>query len=396
MKDSSLYFTEIQSVFSSGMNCGIKPEKLDLCYFYIPNCFSTSAVFTKNKFCADSVNFTRDNIGKNPLKAFIVNSGNANAVTKTAREANNEIAKCVSSLLNIKESEVGIASTGIIGVELDHKKITTSLSNTLTNPKKNDGNLAAKAILTTDLVEKSVHIEKEIAGKKIIISGISKGSGMIAPNMATMLAFVFTNIKVPKNILDEFLINAVNDSFNMISVDTDTSTNDMLVAFSAEEEELDFSDAKIKKEFYDLFLKVNIELAKKIVEDGEGATKLIEAEVINSENKEEAKKIAKSIIDSPLVKTAIHGEDPNWGRIAMAIGKIEDTNINPQLVDIYIQETLIFSKGFPVSFDTNQLKNKLKDKLIVIKVDLSNGCATSKAWGCDLTHGYIDINVDYN
>ena len=390
------FFTNIKGIYSSAINCGIKEGKLDLTYIYIPDCYASAGVFTKNKFAADCVYFNKENIKANNLKAFVINSGNANAVTKNGRLANNEIANFVAKKLNIKKEEVGIASTGIIGKELPYENILSGLNSLLDNPAKHDGELSSKAIMTTDLVPKSVYLEKDIAGKKVIVSGIAKGSGMISPNMATMLGFVFTNVKIPKALLQEMLSVITDETYNMVSVDTDTSTNDMVLAFATDEIELDFSNQTTKDEFKNLFKEVNLCLAKKIARDGEGATKLIEVEVLGAETFDDARKIAKSVVDSPLVKTAIHGADANWGRIIMAIGKVDNTNVEVAKVNLQLQGVQILKNGFPVEFNKLEVTNKLKEENIFIKINLSLGEFSSKAWGCDLSHKYIDINVDYN
>ena len=389
------YFTEIEGVFAGGLNCGIKSGKMDLAFFYVPESYSSAGVFTTNKFAADCVNFNRENISKG-IKFFVVNSGNANAVTKHAREANNKIAKKAAELLSISESEVGIASTGIIGVELPYEKIISGLEVALKNPKIKSGDLAAKAILTTDTIEKSVFYEAEVAGQKLQIGGICKGAGMISPNMATMLGFVFTNLKISSQDLQASLKTAVDKSFNMVSVDTDTSTNDMVIAISSGTLEADLSDKKIQETFDKLLQQACEDLAKMIARDGEGATKLLEAKVRGASSQKEADLVAKSVINSPLIKTAVHGADPNWGRIIMAIGKVPDTNIVAEKVAVRLQNVKVLEHGFPVAFDRAYLIAELKKESIQIDINLNIGDFEATAWGCDLTHGYIDVNVAYN
>lgn len=390
-------FTDLDNVFGSAIHCGIKQEGLDLAYIHVPTAVASAGVFTQHKFKASSVSYTKKCLKNHTLKAMIINSGNANAVTGKEGEANTRaMAKKVAGYLNLAPKEVGVASTGIIGVQLPMAKIDAGLTSLFQKKEQTNGTLVAEGILTTDLVPKQVWVEQKIGKKNIVISGITKGSGMIAPNMATTLGFLVTNVNIDSLSLNTCLTQAIDDSYNMMSVDTDTSTNDMVVCFATGQHKIAKHDPEQLAEFQTLLTKACQLLAIEIAKDGEGATKLITATVSQAVSKKDAQTIAKLVIDSPLVKTAIHGEDPNWGRLLMAIGKNPDVKMNPDKVTVYIGEYMLVKAGIPVAVDRDKVKQELakKDVSIHVQCGLGNGSAT--AWGCDLTKGYIDINTEYN
>jgi glutamate N-acetyltransferase / amino-acid N-acetyltransferase len=389
--------TDLEGVYANAVAAGIKADGLDLAYIHVPNAVSCAGVFTQHKFSASSVSYTKRCIKHNILKAIVINSGNANAVTgKQGQLDTKTIAKNVASKLNIHSSQVGVASTGIIGKKLPMKKVEQGLTELLSKQNPKNAEAVSRAILTTDLVSKTTFIEKKVGKKTISIAGITKGSGMIAPNMATTLGFLVTNASLPQDVLQRCLNAAVKVSYNMVSVDTDTSTNDMLLCFATGQYKINSTDKLSLDSFQDALNIAAIDLAKQIVKDGEGATKLIQVDVVNAVSVQMAQKMAKLVIDSPLVKTAIHGEDPNWGRIVMAIGKDTSIKLNPEKVSIKIGDFTIFSKGSPVNFDRTDLKKELAKSTIFIIIDCAIGNANATAWGCDLTKGYIDINTDYN
>jgi glutamate N-acetyltransferase/amino-acid N-acetyltransferase len=260
---------------------------------------------------------------------------------------------------------------------------------------RKQGHEAAKAIMTTDLIAKEVYLEEEIDGKKIVIAGIAKGSGMIAPNMGTMLAFFVTNAYCNPSELNAFLQAAVWESFNMVSVDNDTSTNDMALLFATGSKHQQFDSKKDRDKFQALLTKACVVLARLMAQDGEGAEHLIEVEVVGAAKKADAKKIALNVVNSPLVKTALHGADPNWGRIIAAAAKEPTIKLNTKKVELYMQDQLIFINEQGVDFDRENLIELLKQKEIKIKLNLNLGSKTATAWGCDLTKGYIDINTCY-
>ena len=389
--------TDIDGVYGSGVNCGLKKEKLDLAYIFVPEVYSTAAVFTKNKFIAPCLEYTKKILNKKNCKAVIINSGNANAATgKQGLKNAKKTSEIAAPLLSVKPSEVAIASTGIIGVQLPMEKIEAGLSELLKNPLVKNANLVAEAIKTTDLITKEVYVQEVIDGAEIVVAGVAKGSGMIAPNMGTMLAFLVTNAKISSKNLKSFLKESVDESFNMVSVDNDTSTNDMALLFSTGATELNLNSISTIKAFQNLLTRANVELARLIALDGEGAEHLIEITVEGSAKKKEARKLALNVVNSPLVKTAVHGADPNWGRILAALGKDPDLKVKPHLVDLYLQDFQIINKGEIVSFSKDEIVAALKQKEVKIKIDLNIGKGKAIAWGCDLTKGYIDINAKYN
>ena len=272
------------------------------------------------------------------------------------------------------------------------EKLEAGLDSLLANPEVRDGEAAAQGILTTDTcIKQSFHEDGEYQ-----VAGVAKGSGMIAPNMATMLGFVFTNVAVSPEYLQGQLSKVVASTFNMISVDTDTSTSDMVLALSTGNEPFDETDLQQVKRFNNLLFAVCKELALHIVRDGEGASRLIEVQVKGASTEKDAKAIALSIVNSPLVKTAVHGADPNWGRIIMAVGKVEGVEVDPERIDVLFQETTVLSAGVPAEVNRDALAEKMKVPTVHIDVDLHLGQEMATAWGCDLTKGYIDINTCYN
>jgi len=389
--------TTISGVYAGSVAAGIKPGRDDLAYIYVPNAVASAGVFTTNKFKAACVTYTQKLMKRHTVKAVIINAGNANAATgdvgiRNAKRTGSRAAK----RLNIPATEVAVSSTGIIGVQLPIDKIEAGLDTLLANPYQVDGMAAANAIMTTDLVPKHAYAEAIIGNKRIQVAGIAKGSGMIEPNMATMLGFVVTNARLDRAQLATHLKAAVDDSFNQISVDSDTSTNDMVLAFATGDHDVSPHDPEAVAAFRRLLTTVCQDLAKAIARDGEGATKLIELNVAGAASRSDARKIGKSVINSPLVKTAIHGADPNWGRVAAAIGKTPDVKINPDKVTIRFASTTVFEAGAPIDFDRELVSDALRRSTVVIDITLGLGSGRAQLWGCDLTKGYIDINTDYS
>jgi glutamate N-acetyltransferase/amino-acid N-acetyltransferase len=291
---------------------------------------------------------------------------------------------------------VGVASTGIIGVPLPIRKVEEGIELLTAIPLSKNGDLLAEAILTTDLCVKQVTLREKIGKKNITITGITKGSGMIAPNMATTLSFIVTNADIPSNFLQVFLNKAIEMSLNMMSVDTDTSTNDLALLFSTGEYKFSIKNSKECQQFQDLLTQVCIKLSQLIAKDGEGARCVIHCQVINAASVKDAKMLAKSVIDSPLVKTAIHGANPNWGRVASALGKVEDVKLNPNKVSISFSNICVFKNGKPIEFNKENVSKEMKKEDVFILIDLNLGKSSASAWGCDLGKGYIDINTTYS
>lgn len=389
---------------AAGFFAGIRKKKDDMAIIYSEVPATCAAVFTKNTVKAAPLLLDMEILKRTELiQALVVNSGNANACTgKKGMEDAKAMVETVEDVLNLEKDKVLVASTGVIGVNLPIEKITNSikenykkLGSTLEHSEK-----VAEAILTTDTFTKKSVVEIEIDGKKVVVAGISKGSGMIHPNMGTMLAFVTTDINISHELLDELLKETTEDSYNMISVDGDTSTNDILIVLANEmagNKKITKKDENYYK-FKEAFDHVNLSLAKQIIKDGEGAGKFIEANVKGAKTKEDARKLAKSVISSSLVKAAFFGEDANWGRIICALGyteidfDLDKTNINIQNADRVIQ---LLENGAPLDFDEEKALEVLKMDEIKINILFEEGNQEATAWGCDLSYDYVKINASY-
>ena len=384
------------------IKAGIKSKtREDVTLVVFKDLANVATVLTKSKTCAPNINWLKKIKKNGKAKALFINSGNANAYTgKKGYQNVLKIVQILAKIFNCKEDNILVSSTGVIGEQLPIEKILNALPlMSKRNYKNNQSWLSfAKAIMTTDTFPKGYYKQTFINKKKYNIIGVCKGSGMIAPNMATMLAFIFTDLELPLSQLNRMLNSAIEKSFNNITVDGDTSTNDMVSFFSIKKRQSNAS-VLLDKNSFNKFQRdldeVAIELAKQIVIDGEGAKKLIEIEVKRAKNNSEAKNVALSIANSLLVKTAIAGEDANWGRIIMAIGKSSAT-VNQKRISIQIGKHLIINKGeLSENYSEKELTRYLKKNEIVITIDLSLGVGNSKVWTCDLTKKYIDINADY-
>lgn len=391
--------------YAIGGHSGIKKSKKDLAIVYTIKSAKVGAVFTKNLVKAAPLKWNMMMLNqRNEFRAIIINSGNANACTGVIGDKNVELmAKTLAECLEIPKESVLVASTGVIGVQLPIEKICDGIkkfSKMLGN--SNEESLkAAEAIMTTDTHPKQVAIEFKIGGKNVRIGGMAKGAGMIHPNMATMLAFITTDINISSELLQQALTETVENSYNMISVDGDTSTNDMVIimanGMASNKEIIDEND-----DYYRIFKLalnfVNKYLAVEIVKDGEGASKLIIANVKGASSKRDAKLISKAIVTSNLVKAAIYGEDPNWGRILAAMG-YSGAKFDPSSVTIKFingkNEATVFDQGFPISIELNIIKKIMKSKEIIIEINLKEGNEKAIAWGCDLTPEYVKINSQY-
>lgn len=386
--------TDLAGVFGEGIHCGIKPKKKDLAFIYVKDAIASAGCFTLSHYAAPSIGYTKKLLKTNVLKAVIVNSGNANAATgEQGLKDCKEMGKLLADKLGLRRGEVGVASTGIIGKPMPMDVVRAGVA-ALDAQAKNTPSIA-EAILTTDLSLKVVSRTKKVGKKNITVSGVAKGSGMIAPNMGTMLAYIVTDATMSSAELQAFLSESVSESFNMVSVDGDTSTNDMVLAFATGEKKFKVDAIIEKKIFQNLLTAVCIDLAKMIARDGEGATRLIEVNIIGASTRAEANKIALNVVNSPLVKTAIHGADPNWGRVLAAAAKDPALKCNPKKVSLSFNEKRVIEDGELIIKDRSELSAVMNTDTIVIDLDLNLAHGRATAWGCDLTHGYVDINTAY-
>ncbi len=383
---------------AAGVHAGLRYTKKDLGVIVCDVPAACAAVYTQNVFQAAPLQVTKQSIAvENKLQAVIVNSAYANACTgEQGLKDAYEMRKLCAEAFGLPEYLVAVASTGVIGECLPMENIRASI------PKlKPTAQLAGAvdfqtAILTTDLVMKKTCYETVIDGQVVTVAGAAKGSGMIHPNMATMLAFITTDANVPSDVLQDALRSITNVSFNQITVDGETSTNDMVIVMAsglAGNEPLSPQHPDWEN-FYEALRQTCEHLAKQIARDGEGATKLIEARVKGAKTDEEAKWAAKHIVGSNLVKTAVYGADANWGRIIGAIGHSGAT-INPDCVDVWIGSIQMLKQSQPVPFSEEEAKAALMEDVVVITVDLHVGNGEGIAWGCDLTYDYIKINASY-
>ncbi len=387
----------IESVKTAGVSAGIKSKGKDLGLIYLPENSVCAAVFTQNRIKASPVVYDAELLKRNRnIRAVIVNSGNANACNSNGFEAIENIVSELSSKLEIEKDQVFVASTGIIGEDLPYEKIISSMDELIGSLGKNSESFA-KAIMTTDTYTKECAIKCSPGGSPFCIGGVAKGAGMIHPNMATMLAFIVTDIKIDAQMLDKALKHAVNHSFNRISVDGDTSTNDTVFIASTNEanNETITDENELYRAFEDNLTHMCTRLAKMIVRDGEGATKLAEVIVVGAEKPEDAENIARSIANSLLVKTALFGSDPNWGRIVDAVG-YSDATVNPDKLKVFIGEHLVFENGKKAQTDREALNRYMRNKDIRILVDVGVGTSTFNMWFSDISYEYVKINAEYH
>lgn len=378
--------------------------RTDMALIYSEKPCKTAGTFTTNVVKAAPVKWDQQVVESGvKSQVVIVNSGIANACTgQEGMEYCKETAEKAAEVLGVESVGVLVGSTGVIGMQLPMERIKKGVELLAQSKEKSRqaGNLAAKAIMTTDTVEKEVAVQLEIGGKTITIGGMAKGSGMIHPNMCTMLAYITTDAVITKKALQKALREDVEDTYNMISVDGDTSTNDTVLLLAngkAKNEKIHIGTPE-----YQLFVEalhyVNETLAKKMAGDGEGATALFEVRVVNAKTKKQAKTLAKSVICSNLTKAAIAGHDANWGRILCAMG-YSGAMFNPEKVDLYIESKAgklqLIQNGVALDYSETKATEILSQPEMTATADIKEGVEAASAWGCDLTHGYIDINADY-
>lgn len=383
---------------AAGIHCGLKHKKKDLAILVSDVPASVAGVFTTNAVQAAPLKITKEVVyTTQKIQAMIVNSGNANACTgKQGVKDAQTMQALTADKLGIAANLVGVCSTGVIGEIMNMEPVASGIAQL--EPKDNLESAIdfAQAILTTDTVMKNTSYSTIVDGQEIIVAGVAKGSGMIEPNMATMLGFITTDANIESDVLQAALSEITNQTFNAITVDGDTSTNDTVVVMAngvAGNHSLTFAHPDWHNFYYTLKT-VAEDLAKMIAKDGEGATKLIEVEVAGAVSDDEARKIAKTVVGSPLVKTAVFGCDANWGRIIAAVG-YSGATVDPDKITIQIGGATMVENGEPIAFSEDELIQILKMHEVKIFVSLGIGEGKGHAWGCDLTYDYVQINASY-
>lgn len=395
--------TAAKGFTASGIHVGIRKnrEKKDLALVWSEKPCSAAAVYTTNQVKGQPLIVTKEHLADGKAQAIIVNAGNANTCTGEAGiAAARRMAALVSQWMGIPATDVVVASTGVIGQQLDVGIIETGMEQLVAGLSRTGNIDAREAITTTDTVKKEVAVQFELGGRMVSIGAMAKGSGMIHPNMATMLSFITTDCAISPAMLQKALSASVERTYNRVSVDGDTSTNDMVVVLAngmadnppIETEGPDF------RTFYEALTWLNIQLARMIAKDGEGATKLIECTVEGASDEAKAVELAKGVIRSSLVKTAVFGADANWGRILCALGYTRK-DFDPAKVDVAFESASgyieVCKNGAPLSFNEEKAKKILSYQEVTIYVSLNEGAAQATAWGCDLTYEYVRINGDY-
>ena len=391
--------TSAKGFRAGGVYCGVKPygaDKLDLGLLYSEVRATAGAVFTKNKVTAPAILVDRDYLKDRHAQAVVVNSGIANvAVGEQGRVDAVEMSKLAGNKLGITTEDVLVASTGVIGVELPMARIRTGMEDI--EVREDGGTLMARAIMTTDTHPKEIAVSFDAGdGTHAVVGGIAKGAGMVHPDMATMLSFITTDATVESAFLQTALEEAVDKSFNMISIDGDTSTSDTvaILANGMAGNEPITAEHPGGAIFCDALTRVCIFLAKQIARDGEGATKLIEIVIEKARTLEEARKAARIISTSMLVKSAIHGNDPNWGRLMAALGRT-GAYIEESKTDLFINDIFMLNNGTPVPYYEDAVSRSLDQEDVSIKLVLNVGEASATAWTCDLSEEYVTFNSEY-
>lgn len=391
----------IEGIRLATTHAGIKANgKTDLVLIEIAEGSSVSAVFTKNAFCAAPVHVAKANLAVTPSRYLLINSGNANAGTGQLGMQSAQVScQAVAEVAQVSQHAVLPFSTGVIGAQLNTDCIKKALPQLHQSLKKDAWFEAARGIMTTDTVAKVISKQVMIDGQTVTVTGMAKGSGMIRPDMATMLSYIATDAAVEQSVLDTMLINAVEQSFNRISVDGDTSTNDACVLMAtaqAGNEAISDFESESAQQLYQVIADISQHLAHAIVRDGEGATKFITIDVQQGLSSEECKQVAYTIAHSPLVKTAFFASDPNWGRILAAVGRSGLTDFDLSKVDIYLDDICLIKDGEPaVGYTEEQGQEVMNQDEITIRVCLARGEANETVWTCDFSYDYVKINAEY-
>ena len=399
MKQIDGGITAVPGVQAAGIHAGIKQNELkDLALIVTDKPAAAAGVFTKNSVTAAPVLVCRQHLSDPTAQAIIINSGNANACTGELGMSNaKRMAADTAEKLGIDEHLVLVSSTGVIGQQLPIDKIEDGIQVAVNTLSKNGGSAAAEAIMTTDTHPKSTAVEIDIDGKPVRIGGIAKGSGMIAPNMATMLSYLTTNVNINSETLQSALNQVADNTYNLLTVDTDRSTNDTVIILStcgAENAEIVQSEGENYEAFCEGLQFVCTELVKMLARDGEGATKLVEVVVTNAKDRSDAEKAARAVAESPLVKTAVFANDANWGRIMMAIGK-SGAEFDPYQVDVLLGDYTLVKNGMDSGYDEEKATQLFDNDPVRITIDLHAGDTDITMWTCDYSYDYIRINADY-
>ena len=402
MKIISGGVTAAKGFKANGVHCGIRKNKTkrDLALIVSDVKATAAAVYTTNLVKGAPLTVTKNHIADGFAQAVICNSGNANTCNANGIEVAENMSTLVADCLNLDAKDVVVASTGVIGQPLDITPIKNGLPSLAEGLSYEGSPEAAEAIMTTDTVSKEVAVEFEVGGKVCRMGGIAKGSGMIHPNMATMLVFITTDAKISADMLQKALSNDIQNTFNMVSIDGDTSTNDMVTVLAnglAENDEI-VSEGKDFDEFMKALNTITVSLCRMIAGDGEGATKLLECIVKGAKNLDTAKTVAKSVICSSLLKSAMFGADANWGRVLCAIG-YSGADVDVTKIDMAFKSEKgilpVCKDGSGIEFSEEKAKEILLEKEIEISIDLNSGDYSASSWGCDLTYDYVKINGDY-
>jgi glutamate N-acetyltransferase/amino-acid N-acetyltransferase len=386
--DAPLMPMQPQGFLAAAKNVGIKDDTLDMTVIFSSVRARAAAMFTRNRFPGAPVIVGREHIADGFAQAIVVNSKNANVATGQ-RGIDDALATChlVAGELGIDSRDVLPFSTGVIGRHLPMDRIRTGLRGIGAELRPNNLELAARAIMTTDMYPK--YTSRRVG--PAVVAGIAKGAGMIEPNMATMLAYLMTDAELLPEVIRPMLQRVVDRSFNAVSIDTDTSTSDTVVLMAN-----GLAGPVDQQAFEAALIEVAEHLAREIARNGEGASKLITVQVTGAKTPPQAKLVAKAVVNSPLVKTAVYGCDPNWGRVVMAVGKcFDEPEIEPARVTIRFGSTAVFERGAPVECELEALQKYLGLPEVEIGVDLGIGDASSRVWGCDLTEGYVKENAYY-
>ena len=399
MKQIEGGITSVQGVRAAGVHAGIKAaDAKDMTLIVTDTPAAAAGVFTKNSVTAAPVILCREHLNDGQAQAVIINSGNANACTGEVGMANaRRMAAATAEQLGVDADLVLVSSTGVIGQQLPMDKIESGIQIAANALSTQGGSDAAEGIMTTDTHPKSVSIEVEIDGAPVRIAGIAKGSGMIAPNMATMLSYLTTDARINAETLQTALNRVVDDTYNLLTVDTDRSTNDTVLILAtgcAGNTDIVEAAGENYEAFCDGLLFVCTELVKMLARDGEGATKLVEVVVKHAKNRDDAEKASRAVAESPLVKTAVFANDANWGRIMMAIGK-SGAEFDPYQVDVWLADYRLVKDGMDAGYDEDKATALFAQDPVRITIDLRAGDTEVTMWTCDYSYDYIRINADY-